>query len=296
MGIIKKLNKIPILNSYTNMTDSIDITVYKWHCKNPEVDRYYIGSTVDYSRRHIHHKFRTNHITTEYDNVRNPELYNYVRDSGGYENWTFAILEECKVAGRYEREQLEFRHIDAVSDQSLLLNQIKRPAIEGGGDLVTEQCKFCFKHITRCNMPRHIATVHNPNRVGPKFYTFNKQRNKYVAVVRIPLAKSTTTLGYFDTPEEARQCSLDFIANGYKKNVFDSSEVIDDDEIIDDDQPIVEPNPVVAPKYVKDKPIKHGKNKTIQCPYCPKVIGRYNLSIHVRNLHPDEPAVDITNL
>ena len=75
----------------------IDAVVYKLFSKN--ATEYYIGSTKKFHNRQIEHKTR---CKSEKSREYNKKLYKYIRDNGGFDEWTFEILEK----GEYENKKL----------------------------------------------------------------------------------------------------------------------------------------------------------------------------------------------
>ena len=65
--------------------------VYKIYCKDPEIKDSYYGSTSNYYQRWHSHK----HSTKNYKNPKHMyKVYQKIRDTGGFENWDFAIIQD----------------------------------------------------------------------------------------------------------------------------------------------------------------------------------------------------------
>ena len=83
------------------------ITYYKLKHADDETKKFYIGSTENLENRKKEHKYTYN---KEKEQLK---LYGYIRSNGGWDAWTFEILEqeECKDdthrhIGRYKKEAL----------------------------------------------------------------------------------------------------------------------------------------------------------------------------------------------
>jgi len=65
--------------------------VYKIYCKDPEIKDSYYGSTSNYYQRWHSHK----HSTKNYKNPKHMyKVYQKIRDTGGWSNWEFEIVQE----------------------------------------------------------------------------------------------------------------------------------------------------------------------------------------------------------
>ena len=63
---------------------------YKIVCKDPAITDCYNGSCVSLKDRKYHHKSCCNNPNTENYNLK---VYRFIRENGGWENWTFIQLE-----------------------------------------------------------------------------------------------------------------------------------------------------------------------------------------------------------
>jgi len=66
----------------------------------PEI---YIGSTNDYKRRQKEHKSNCNNPNSPNHNYK---LYRFIRSKGGFDNFTFEIIEECSNEDKIELEKM----------------------------------------------------------------------------------------------------------------------------------------------------------------------------------------------
>ncbi len=85
----------------------VSITYYKLKHASDETKKFYIGSTENIERRICQHKCVYSKGTEQL------KLYSYIKSNGGWDAWTFEILEqdECKdndyrYIGRYKKEAL----------------------------------------------------------------------------------------------------------------------------------------------------------------------------------------------
>jgi len=83
--------------------------IYKICCKDPTITDIYVGHTTNVVKRRQSHKCNCNTNTTE---KYNRYVYQFIRNNGGWSNWTMIVLIElnCKdknEALREERKYLE---------------------------------------------------------------------------------------------------------------------------------------------------------------------------------------------
>ena len=79
---------------------------HKLDCNDENI---YIGSSCNFNKRKIQHKTSCNN---ESDTKYNLNIYKYMRDNGGYDNFEFSILRLCEDEDKAERHQLEQSFID----------------------------------------------------------------------------------------------------------------------------------------------------------------------------------------
>jgi len=64
---------------------------YIYKISNPDMNENYIGSTSDYRKRIVSHKYNTNRCNSIGYNI---PLYKFIRENGGWNNWESEIIEE----------------------------------------------------------------------------------------------------------------------------------------------------------------------------------------------------------
>ena len=78
-------------------------------------DMVYIGSTEDIKYRMSKHKIRCNNINSHKNNLK---VYKYIRNNGGWDAWTYEIIDEVEVALRNDAARYEGEYIikyDAIN-------------------------------------------------------------------------------------------------------------------------------------------------------------------------------------
>ena len=108
-----KMDKIPCIYKIKHKLD----------CKDENI---YIGSTYDLNDRKRAHKHSCNN---ERDRNYNNNIYKYMRDNGGYDNFEYTILRVCEDEDKVERNELEQSFIN-VYRPTLNTNNAKGTSIE----------------------------------------------------------------------------------------------------------------------------------------------------------------------
>jgi len=99
-------NKMPL--DYQNSV------IYKICCKDPEIKDIYVGSTTSFKRRMSHHKSRCNN---EKSRDYNYPVYRFIRDHGGFDNWSVVKIRDVECKDKYDliaEERKEFELLDAT--------------------------------------------------------------------------------------------------------------------------------------------------------------------------------------
>ena len=86
--------------------------IYKLVCNDINIPDCYVGHTTDYTRRKQRHKTACNNIN---DKLYNCNVYLFIRDNGGWYNWSMVVIEnyacnsslEARKKERYYIEQLK---------------------------------------------------------------------------------------------------------------------------------------------------------------------------------------------
>jgi len=143
--------------------------IYKITCNLPTINEIYIGSTADYEQRCINHWSACHNVN--HPNYRF-KVYNYIRNNGGFGNFTIDVIEHYPCANKTEMRIREQHYINALKPT---LNE--RRAYQSEEDLKLQ--KQYHNDINNSNRPKGKFNCTNCN----KTYTYaNKQthlRSKY---------------------------------------------------------------------------------------------------------------------
>lgn len=92
--------------------------IYKFYCKDTNITDFYIGSTNNLTYRMRNHKYCCNNIKSIY---HNQYKYQFIRNNGGWDNWTYEIIEEFECDSKRNAEVKEQEYI---SNQKPTLNAL----------------------------------------------------------------------------------------------------------------------------------------------------------------------------
>jgi len=85
--------------------------IYKLCCKDPEIKEIYIGSTTNFRQRKYGHNTACNNINTKKYNLN---LYKFIRENGGFENWDMILIQYYSCANKKELEAKEREYIETL--------------------------------------------------------------------------------------------------------------------------------------------------------------------------------------
>jgi len=71
------------------MSNYQNSVIYKIECNDTKIKECYIGSTKDFVRRRYDHKYDCNNSKSKRYNFK---VYRFIRNNGGWKNWTMKII------------------------------------------------------------------------------------------------------------------------------------------------------------------------------------------------------------
>jgi len=78
--------------------------MYKLCCNDLNIIDCYIGHTTDFTKRKSTHKSNCNNEKYKYYNLK---VYQFIRDNGGWDNWTMVMIEEYNCSSLLEATKRE---------------------------------------------------------------------------------------------------------------------------------------------------------------------------------------------
>jgi len=116
------------------VSDYSNTIIYKLCCKDPTITDIYIGHTTNFTQRKNQHKTS---CINENDKKHNQYVYEFIRQNGGWENWSMIQIEIINCKDKRQAESIEQNWIEQTAAK---LNSNKPYA------LCTEEPKL-YKHI-----------------------------------------------------------------------------------------------------------------------------------------------------
>jgi len=124
------------------MTKTIDYTktiFYKIICNDKNIKDCYIGHTTNFIRRKSAHKCRCNN---ENDKQYNYNVYKFIRDNGGWCNWSMIIIEEIQFDNKLDALCQEKKYIE---EYKAILNKVIPSRNKKEYKLSTRKRFYCDK-------------------------------------------------------------------------------------------------------------------------------------------------------
>jgi len=142
--------------------------IYKISCNLPSINQIYIGSTADFETRCISHRADCYNInSTNYSY----KVYNYIRNNGGFGNFTIDVIEHYPCA---DKTALRIREQYWINEYKPTLNSIRAYMTKEEEKQYQKQyqkeyqkqittCLKCGKNHTIANTTHHRRTKYCQN-------------------------------------------------------------------------------------------------------------------------------------
>tara|TARA_R110001606_G_scaffold127039_2_gene261063 strand:- start:3326 stop:3925 length:600 start_codon:yes stop_codon:yes gene_type:complete len=85
--------------------------IYKIYCKNIDIKDIYVGSTTNFKKRVACHKRNCNNENGKGYNIN---LYKYIRNNDGWDNWNITVIEEYKCVNKLELHKRERYYLETL--------------------------------------------------------------------------------------------------------------------------------------------------------------------------------------
>ncbi len=82
--------------------------IYKLCCNDTNITDIYVGSTTNFVRRKCNHKSACNN---ENGKKYSRYVYRFVRENGGWDNWSMILLPEYSATNKKQLERKEHKYI-----------------------------------------------------------------------------------------------------------------------------------------------------------------------------------------
>ena len=104
--------------------DYVKTQIYKLVCKDEEVEDVYVGSTVDFGARRCRHRSDCHNDNSQSYNLY---VYRFIRDHGGFCNWSMVLIEKYPCLSKKEAYKRERYNADLLGStlNSLVASRTK---------------------------------------------------------------------------------------------------------------------------------------------------------------------------
>ena len=145
--------------------------IYQITCNDPLITDSYVGSTTNLHLRKINHKTNCNNKSKK-NRHYNLNLYKFIRENGGWDNFIFKILEEYNCENKNELLIRERYFIDLLKSslnvempfRTLTEKQKLKKKIDNGDKKKEYKkqkitCDICNSIVCRNHLSRHKKTL-----------------------------------------------------------------------------------------------------------------------------------------
>jgi hypothetical protein len=155
--------------------DYLKTVMYKIICNNLEIKKCYVGHTTDFRRRKNQHKSVCNSLDSKLF------IYSFIRENGGWENWSMIEIEkypcsdgnEARARERYWFEQLNAELNSLVPNRSSKESQKEYRIVnkEKLKELDSKRYQIRKQIITHCDCGGHYRYDGKPDHLKTKKHT-----------------------------------------------------------------------------------------------------------------------------
>jgi hypothetical protein len=113
---------------------------YKIVCNDINITECYVGHTTNFIKRKQYHKGSCNN---ENDKAFNYNIYKFIRENGGWENWDMVMIEKSKCENSLDAKKKEREYIEQLK-ASLNMNipsRTKKEHYNDNKEFIIEKCK-----------------------------------------------------------------------------------------------------------------------------------------------------------
>ena len=137
--------------------------IYKLVCKDLTIKELYVGATTNWSNRQHNHKSKCNN---ENSNEYNLKVYQFIRNNGGFDNWSMIMVEKYPCKDKLESDAREhyFTELLGAKLNIRVQGRTKKEHYEANKDGILE-----YQKIYRENNKEELTEYHK------KKYEKNKE-------------------------------------------------------------------------------------------------------------------------
>jgi len=117
---------------------------YKLCCKDIDITEIYVGHTVNFMDRRKRHKCCCTNMNSDRYNMF---VYQYIRENGGWENWSMILIESRSCSGTIEAEKVEREFIESLHAmlKQHIPSRTKKAYREANRDIINKKKKNYYE-------------------------------------------------------------------------------------------------------------------------------------------------------
>ena len=152
--------------------------VYKLCCNDTNITDIYVGSTTNFIRRKCTHKSACNNKN---DKKYNRYVYKFIRNNGGWDNWSMILLREYSTTNKKQLERKERKYIEKLGAtlNSHIPTRTQSEWYEDNKELSCERSRVNYannkEHYKKMNKDRYEANKEEVLEQQREYYNKNKQ-------------------------------------------------------------------------------------------------------------------------
>jgi len=146
--------------------DYSNTIIYKLCCNAPNITDVYVGHTTDFTNRKRTHKSKCNN---ENDKSYNFYVYQFIRENGGWTNWSMVEIEKISCIDSNDACKYERRHLELLGAtlNMIIPSRTKKETDKIYYDNNKEQKKICRDN--------NVEKIKETNKI---YYDNNKEKLK----------------------------------------------------------------------------------------------------------------------
>ena len=158
--------------------DYSNTIIYKLCCKDISITEIYVGHTTDMRRRKYCHK---SDCENKNKKVYNLNVYQFIRDNGGWDNWDMVEVERYNAIDGYDaskRERYWIEELKATLNMIIPARNVKE-RYELNKEIIKEYkkeyCEINKEIIVEDKKKYYIENKQKLNEISKKYYDSNKE-------------------------------------------------------------------------------------------------------------------------
>ena len=188
--------------------------IYKLCCNDTDVKEEYVGSTTDFTKRKNSHKNHCNNPNTK-EYRYNLKVYQYIREYGGFENWSMIQIEKFPCESKREletRERYWIETLESKLNSSIPTRTQKEYYIENADKLKENMKEYRIENadkLKEINRQYYIENAYKIKENNKEYYIENvdkiKEKNKKYYIENADKIKKINRQYYIENADKLKE-------------------------------------------------------------------------------------------